>query len=266
MNFPNHVLAIFIITMGMGCVSPNIYATSSSVKNGLVTKALNVQTLEMTPYSGSGKLPVGLALEKLLPTVSAIYLNSNLNMNKIVSWRVIQGTLGQALDDIFHPLQLEWYLTDNSLTITRAAVGAEQIITTITHDPQGTSTITAEKIILEAPNKKELEQRLAQSQDLLKSDNPHPSSSAIRSEYWILKKGETIRAELTKWAEQSDWSLVWQFDKDWVIPANSEFTGSFDLAAAKVVETLASNGILIHANFFNANKTLVITGPGVTPQ
>ena len=83
---------------------------------------------------------------------------------------------------------------------------------------------------------------------------------------WQLKKGETIRSELSKWAKDSGWSLVWQFDKDWVIPSNSEFTGSFDIAAAKVVETLASNGILIHANFFSANKTLVITGPGVTPQ
>lgn len=83
---------------------------------------------------------------------------------------------------------------------------------------------------------------------------------------WQLKKGETIRSELTKWAKDSNWSLVWQFDKDWVIPSNSEFTGSFDVAAVKVVETLSSNGILIHANFYSANKTLVITGPGVTPQ
>lgn len=83
---------------------------------------------------------------------------------------------------------------------------------------------------------------------------------------WQLKKGETIRSELTKWAKDSNWSLVWQFDKDWVIPSNSEFTGSFDIAAAKVIETLSSNGILIHANFYSANKTLVITGPGVTPQ
>jgi len=83
---------------------------------------------------------------------------------------------------------------------------------------------------------------------------------------WQLKQGETIRSELSKWAKDSGWSLVWQFDKDWVIPSNSEFTGSFDIASAKVVETLASNGILIHANFFSANKTLVITGPGVTPQ
>jgi Toxin co-regulated pilus biosynthesis protein Q len=83
---------------------------------------------------------------------------------------------------------------------------------------------------------------------------------------WQLKKGETIRSELTKWAKDSGWSLVWQLDKDWMIPANSEFTGSFDVAAAKVIETLASNGVLIHASFYTANKTLVITGPGVTPQ
>ena len=83
---------------------------------------------------------------------------------------------------------------------------------------------------------------------------------------WQLQKGETIRSELTKWAKDSDWSLVWQLDKDWVIPSNSQFSGGFDVAAAKVVETLSSNGVLIHANFYSSNKTLVITGPGVTPQ
>ena len=83
---------------------------------------------------------------------------------------------------------------------------------------------------------------------------------------WSLQKGETIRAELGKWAKDADWSLVWRLDKDWVIPSNSQFSGSFDTAASKVIETLASNGVLIHANFYSANKTLVVTGPGVTPQ
>lgn len=217
-------------------------------------------TLDMTPYSGSGKLPVGIALEKLLPTVSAIYLNSNLSMSQVVSWKVVNGTVGQALDDIFHPLQLEWYLTNNSLTVKRAAIGGERIITTIT-SPNGTQSIT-ERVSLNS--NREVDVSVARAGDFQNTNGL--TQIGPPTQYWQLKKGETIRSELTKWAKNSNWSLVWQFDKDWVIPADSEFTGSFDVAAAKVVETLSSNGILIHANFFSANKTLVITGPGVTPQ
>lgn len=101
------------------------------------------------------------------------------------------------------------------------------------------------------------------------AQSPLPSNPVIElvpEQVWQLQKGETIRSELTKWAKDSDWSLVWQLDKDWVIPSNSQFSGGFDVAAAKVVETLSSNGVLIHANFYSSNKTLVITGPGVTPQ
>ncbi|MBU3640978.1 toxin co-regulated pilus biosynthesis Q family protein [Polynucleobacter sp. Fuers-14] len=225
--------------------SSNVVFAGSNSKPAAISKAPE-PTLDMAPYTGSGKLPVGMALEKLLPTVSAIYLNNNLSMTKVVNWKVVNGTVGQALDEIFHPLQLEWYLSaDNSLTITKAAIGSEQIITTIRTD--GSSTLVSEKV------------------KAFIDGAPAPSVEAP-TPIWYLKEGETIRAELVRWAKESGWSLVWHLDKDWMVPANSEFVGNFDIAAAKVIETLSSNGVLIHASFYTANKTLVITGPGVTPQ
>ena len=256
----NRSAFVFIATsIGAGFICSEAVAINPNAKT-VASKPVPAPTLDMASYSGSGKLPVGLALEKLLPTVSAIYLNSNLSMSKVVSWKVVNGTIGQALDEIFHPLQLEWYLTDNSLVVKRAAIGPEQIITTVA-SPRGTYSVT-EKVSLTADG--DVDISVAQNAELQKIAPLAPIEPP--TQYWQLKKGETIRSELTKWAKDSDWSLVWQFDKDWVIPSNSEFTGSFDIAAAKVVETLSSNGILIHANFFSANKTLVITGPGVTPQ
>lgn len=256
----NRSAFILIATsIGVGGICTEASAAGVTSKSAASKPSL-APTLDMASYSGSGKLPVGLALEKLLPTVSAVYLNSNLSMSKVVSWKVVNGTIGQALDEIFHPLQLEWYLTDNSLVVKRAAIGPEQIITTVA-SPRGTYSVT-EKIVLSADG--DVDISVAQNVDFQKATPLTPIEPP--AQYWQLKKGETIRSELTKWAKDSDWSLVWQFDKDWVIPSNSEFTGSFDVAAAKVVETLSSNGILIHANFFSANKTLVITGPGVTPQ
>ena len=251
----------FVSVLSLVCAHTGVQAATPGSKNSTAKAApIPAPTLDIAPYSGSGKLPVGLALEKLLPTVSAIYLNSNLSMSKVVTWHVVNGTIGQALDDIFHPLQLEWYLTNNSLSVQRAAIGPEHIITTVS-GTRGTYS-TMEKVSLGPDG--EVDVSISQNSGL-----PIPNPLAPIEPpppIWQLKKGETIRSELTKWAKDSDWSLVWQFDKDWVIPSNSEFTGNFDVAAAKVIETLSSNGILIHANFFSANKTLVITGPGVTPQ
>lgn len=251
----------FVSALSLVCAYSGVQAATPGSKNSAAKVAPTpAPTLDMAPYSGSGKLPVGLALEKLLPTVSAIYLNSNLSMSKVVSWKVVNGTIGQALDDIFHPLQLEWYLTDNSLSVKRAAIGPERIITTVS----GTrgSFSTTEKVSLGPDG--EVDISISQNTGFQLSNSPVAIEAPLQ--IWQLKKGETIRSELTKWAKDSDWSLVWQFDKDWVIPSNSEFTGSFDVASAKVIETLSSNGILIHANFYSSNKTLVITGPGVTPQ
>ena len=253
------VLVLMATSIGVGGICSEALAAGASSKSA-ASKPSPAPTLDMAPYTGSGKMPVGLALEKLLPTVSAVYLNSNLSMSKVVSWKVVNGTVGQALDEIFHPLQLEWYLTDNSLVVKRAAIGPEQIITTVA-SPRGTYSVT-EKVTLTADG--DVDISVAQNLDLQKIAPLAPIE--LPTQYWQLKKGETIRSELSKWAKDSGWSLVWQFDKDWVIPSDSEFSGSFDIAAAKVVETLSSNGVLIHANFYSSNKTLVITGPGVTPQ
>jgi hypothetical protein len=54
--------------------------------------------------------------------------------------------------------------------------------------------------------------------------------------------------------------------RDVIAPTSSAFSGDFESAASDVVRTLAENGALIHAEFFDGNHTLVVQGPGVAPQ
>lgn len=96
------------------------------------------------------------------------------------------------------------------------------------------------------------------------ADN-HPLSETIKPlPIWTLTAGHTIGKELQTWGEQAGWKIIWNMPKDWAIPASTQFSGEFPTAAAEVIKTLSSNGALIHAQFFEGNKTMVVTGPGVS--
>lgn len=83
---------------------------------------------------------------------------------------------------------------------------------------------------------------------------------------WTLRAGDTIGRNLRAWADKAGWYVEWQLSKDWVVPNTHSFSGSFPDAVENVVKTLADNGALIRARIFDGNKTVVISGPGVTQQ
>ncbi len=83
---------------------------------------------------------------------------------------------------------------------------------------------------------------------------------------WTLTAGRTIGQELQAWGMKAGWKVIWTMPRDWTVPANTGFSGQFETAAADVINTLAANGALIRAQFYDGNKTMVVTGPGVTAQ
>lgn len=93
-----------------------------------------------------------------------------------------------------------------------------------------------------------------------------PSSEQPAPLVWTLRQGYPIGKELMAWGKTVGWNLVWQLPRDVVAPATSTFTGDFPTAATEVVRTLAENGALIHAKIFDGNHTVVVQGPGVSPQ
>lgn len=93
-----------------------------------------------------------------------------------------------------------------------------------------------------------------------------PSVTVKQPDVWTLAAGSTVGRGLQLWGEKAGWQVVWSLTKDWSVPAATTFTGDFQTAAGDVIKTLAANGALIHAQFFEGNKTMVISGPGVTAQ
>lgn len=78
---------------------------------------------------------------------------------------------------------------------------------------------------------------------------------------WALTAGNPLSKELAKWGDASGWKVVWNVEKDWLVPADSVFIGAdFQIAASKVIQSLAKNGAIIRSQFYLANKTMVVTG------
>lgn len=83
---------------------------------------------------------------------------------------------------------------------------------------------------------------------------------------WTLRQGRLVGHELRTMGARVGWNVVWQLQRDVVVPADTTYTGDFEKAAGDVITTLASNGLLIHAKFYQGNKTMVVSGPGTVPQ
>lgn len=85
---------------------------------------------------------------------------------------------------------------------------------------------------------------------------------------WTLAEGKTIQQNLKAWSEKTEpkWNVVWNLDKDWVVPAPASFSGDFADATQAVIKTLASNGALIRVTVYDGNRTVLVFGPGVSQK
>ncbi len=79
---------------------------------------------------------------------------------------------------------------------------------------------------------------------------------------WHLKSGRLVRQELSSWGEQAGWQVLWHLQRDWTVPADTEFDGDFKDAASAVIRTLADNGLVIRGQFYDGNRILVVSGAG----
>jgi hypothetical protein len=95
-----------------------------------------------------------------------------------------------------------------------------------------------------------------------KPAEPAPKLAAV----WTIRAGYPIGQELKRWGTPLGWNVVWQMPRDVIAAATATFTGDFPTAVTDVVKTLADNGALIHAQIYDGNRTVVVEGPGVTPQ
>jgi hypothetical protein len=80
--------------------------------------------------------------------------------------------------------------------------------------------------------------------------------------FWKMVSGQPFSRELSLWGTRAGWTVVWSLDHDWIVPAATQFDGSFQEAASAAINTLLVNGVLLRATFFAANKTLLVSQAG----
>ena len=79
---------------------------------------------------------------------------------------------------------------------------------------------------------------------------------------WQLIAGHLVRQDLTNWGKESGWQVLWHLPRDWTVPADTAFDGDFKEAASAVIRTLAENGLVIRGQFYDGNRTLIVSGAG----
>jgi hypothetical protein len=72
----------------------------------------------------------------------------------------------------------------------------------------------------------------------------------------------TVRAALTRWAQQAGWQLIWEAPVDFSVDAPAAVTGTFDQALQSVVAALANSNAPVQAILYRGNKVLRIVEKG----
>ena len=79
------------------------------------------------------------------------------------------------------------------------------------------------------------------------------------SRVWFAHAGSTVLATLKAWGKKAGWTVVWNSDKDWTIPASFAHNGQFEAVATWMFRQLAAEGVLCKVRFYEGNQTVVVT-------
>lgn len=79
---------------------------------------------------------------------------------------------------------------------------------------------------------------------------------------WTLNAGMPTSRELMNWGKQAHWTVLWQLPKDVIVPATATFYGTFQSAITRVANTLSAEGLLLKADIYESNRTVVVRAPG----
>lgn len=92
-----------------------------------------------------------------------------------------------------------------------------------------------------------------------KEDESAEEPVSVSEKPWKLEPG-MLKDQLTKWADQADYSLIWDNEYDYRLDAGQTFYGDFKKAVNEAIRALYRNGARIKADIYTENQVLYISG------
>lgn len=93
----------------------------------------------------------------------------------------------------------------------------------------------------------------------IKEGDWKPVSKGDGQGQYVVAAGYMLRTTLANWAEGSGWKVVWESEYDYAITTDATFSGDFIEASKQLITAMKDARPTITADFFKANKTVVIS-------
>lgn len=74
---------------------------------------------------------------------------------------------------------------------------------------------------------------------------------------WSIQPG-SLEQQLGGWCKKSGYSLAWEVNKDFIMPVNAQFQGTFERAVQRIFAQMNENGNSIDANIYRGNRVLEV--------
>lgn len=78
--------------------------------------------------------------------------------------------------------------------------------------------------------------------------------SKPETQIWTLRADVPIHKQFAEWAQRAGWHFEWRLEKSWIVPAGTQFSGSFDEALAQAVEALYAQGKPVRLILWEGNR------------
>lgn len=104
---------------------------------------------------------------------------------------------------------------------------------------------------------------------LLPSPGPSTATTtASPAPKYVLRGGESVHAELQRWAEAAGWKLIWYPQVSWEVISASAYSSELDVSEAveAVVKILRSEGKQIALSVASANRLMEVTSMDITDR
>lgn len=84
----------------------------------------------------------------------------------------------------------------------------------------------------------------------------HADTPPAGEREWAIMAGTHLKATLEAWSREAGWTLIWDSTTDYRFRASAAFSGSFEVAAADLIDALYRFHPEIRATFHLGNRVL----------